>query len=436
MASVWLAALVTWLLAWAAPAAPPDRYARGFVAAAPGEAVAVVVAGCARCDWGEAGREGAALRVLVDGKYSQHIMLARGEAAAEYRVSLGTLAAGRHRLTIERDAALSAAGAGPAAIDVPDVLLLATDGSDDAVATSMAPVLYARPNTVGRFTDLPLFMWYEVVPTARGRQFRYSVIFSNEDGGTPTDRLMATWGRTTDIEFVYGVEVDARNAVLAEEFQGPGHEVPPFKGRHEARHPLQWVSTDNNMVSESGPTRIRYAPAPVKFDLAGVSREAVMDAQPWLYAVMARELAREGKIVADAPPGNKQIPDPRRFVYIEACGDVGTAAIAFAVAVRDTWIPSDRGVRQYRIVRDGCFRAAIPLPPGTRAADIRGIRALAYERPPAEGQAPLPATPVRLTSLTKLFMLDDQFVPGPTLLTWRGNQLIPAGGAPFEVKIP
>ena len=436
MASVWLAALVTWLLAWAAPAAPPDRYARSFVAAAPGDAVAVVVAGCARCDWGEAGREGAALRVLVDGKYSQHIMLARGEAAAEYRVSLGTLAAGRHRLTIERDAALSAAGARPAAIDVPDVLLLPKDGSDDAVATSMAPVLYARPNTVGKFTDLPLFMWYEVVPTARGRQFRYSVIFSNEDGGTPTDRLMATWGRTTDIEFVYGVEVDARNAVLAEEFQGPGHEVPPFKGRHEARHPLQWVSTDNNMVSESGPTRIRYAPAPMKFDLGGVSREAVMDAQPWLYAVMARELAREGKIVADAPPGNKQIPDPRRFVYIEACGEVGTAAIAFAVAVRDTWIPSDRGVRQYRIVRDGCFRAAIPLPPGTRAADIRGIRALAHERLPAEGQPPLPATPVRLTSLNKLFMLDDQFVPGPTLLTWRGNQLIPAGGAPFEVKTP
>ena len=72
----------------------------------------------------------------------------------------------------------------------------------------MAPIVYARPNTVGKFTDLPLLMWYEVVPTARGRQYRYSVIFSNEDGGTQTDRLMATWGRTTDIEFIYGVEVD------------------------------------------------------------------------------------------------------------------------------------------------------------------------------------------------------------------------------------
>ena len=64
------------------------------------------------------------------------------------------------------------------------------------VAQSMAPILHARPNTVGRFTDLPILMWYEVVPTARGQQYRYSVIFTNEDGGTETDRLMATWGRT------------------------------------------------------------------------------------------------------------------------------------------------------------------------------------------------------------------------------------------------
>ena len=93
-------------------------------------------------------------------------------------------------------------------------------------------------------------------------------------------------------------------------------------------------------------------------------------------------------------------------------------------------------MRQYRIVRDGCFRAAIPLPAATRVADIRGIRALAYERPPAEGKPPVRPTPVRLTSITKVFMLDEQFVPGPTLCSWRGTETISAGGAPFEVKIP
>src|SRR6185369_6260887 len=100
------------------------------------------------------------------------------------------------------------------------------------------------------FTDPPVFMWYETERTPGSTWYRYSVIFSNEDGGTQTDRLMATWGRTTDIEFVYGVEVDETDRILAEEFQGPGHEVPAFKGTHEGRHPRLWVSTDNNMVSE------------------------------------------------------------------------------------------------------------------------------------------------------------------------------------------
>ena len=103
------------------------------------------------------------------------------------------------------------------------------------LAQSMAPILYARPNTVGRFTDLPILMWYEAQPTPRGRMFRYSVVFTNEDGGTATDRLMATWGRTTDIEFVYGVEVDSAGAAVREEFQGAGHQVPAFNGRHEGR---------------------------------------------------------------------------------------------------------------------------------------------------------------------------------------------------------
>src|SRR5438132_8209549 len=232
-----------------------------FNAESPGEAIALVRAGCARCAWGEAGREAAALTLSVDGKYSQHLLLVRGEAPAEYRISLGAVSAGRHELTVDRDEALSAKGAGDVSVDVPIVVVLPS-GSDEYVAQSMAPILHARPNTVGRFTDLPILMWYEVAPTARGQQYRYSVIFTNEDGGTATDRLMATWGRTTDIEFVYGVEVDAKGETIAEEYQGPGHEVPAFAGRHEAHHPLLWVSTDNNMVSESGSTAVRYAPAP------------------------------------------------------------------------------------------------------------------------------------------------------------------------------
>ena len=436
-------ALMAALLAWLAPQPSPDRFTRDFEVFADGEAITVVEAGCARCDWGEEGREAAVLRVSLDGKYSQHIVLVHGDQPAKYPVALGPVATGSHRLTIERDPELSAPGAGPATIAVPEVSVFrASQGSVFGVL-SMAPILYARPNTVGKFTDLPLLMWCETDTTDRGRRYRYSVVFSNEDGGTQTDRLMATWGRTTDIEFVYGVEVDESGQVVAEEFQGPGHEVPRFKGQHEGRHPLLWVSTDNNMVSETGPTRIRYRLEPQPFDLTDQAREAVMDASAWTYAIAAVEMRREGKIADDPPPGINKIPDPRRFVFVEACGTIGNAALAVSVGRGRlqpdralTWTSSDRGLPQYRIVRDGCFTIATPLPVGARPSDIRAIRVHAFERPSSEGRARPAADAVTFTRINKVFMLDEQYHPGRSILEWKGSQTLLPGGDPFEVRVP
>ena len=436
-----IAALVIGLIAAPVAAAAQDHYARGFMAD-DGEAIAHVHAGCARCNWGEAGRESVALTIAIDGTYSQTLQLVRGEATADYPIALGHLANGVHRLTIDRDPALSAPAAGPATIDVSDFTFYFPGRSRDYTALSMAPILYARANTVGKFTDLPLLMWYEAVPTARGQQYRYSVIFSNEDGGTQTDRLMATWGRTTDIEFVYGVEVDEAGRVLAEEFQGPGHEVPVFTGKHEGRHPLLWVSTDNNMVSESGPATIRYAPLAVKFDLTDQAREAVMDANPWTYAIASVEMRREGKIADEPPPGINKIADPRRFVFVEACGTIGNAALAVSVATRRSsgdaliWTSSDRGLPQYRIVRDGCFTIATPLPAGTHSADIRAIRVHAFARAAARDETPPAPDPVQFTRINKVFMLDQQFLPEPSILRWEGPASIRAGGDALEVDIP
>ena len=401
-----------------------------FDVTAPSEVVAIVRAGCARCDWGESGREAAALRVSVDGKYSQHLLLVRGEQPVEYRMTLGAVGAGHHRLTIATDRQLSARGTGRVTIAGVDVTVLSRR-DEGYLAQSMAPILHARPNTVGRFTDLPILMWYEVVPTPRGRQFRYSVIFTNEDGGTSTDRLMATWGRTTDIELVYGVEVDAVGQVLAQEFQGPGHEVPAFKGRHAERHPLLWVSTDNNMVSESGPTRIRYAPAPEPFDLTNQSREVVMDRHPWSYTATAAEMKREGKIVDAATAGSGKIPDLRRYVHVEACTELENVAVAFSVRAADAsgsarWYDSDRGLPEFRIVRTGCFRGAVPLPASTGQPDA--IRFRAYSRPPPKGGTPAPQGSVRLTRVNGVFTLDDVYLPRPSMFSWTGGIVLPVDG--------
>ena len=161
-----------------------------------------------------------------------------------------------------------------------------------------------------------------------------------------------------------------------------------------------------------------------------------MDANPWTYAVASVEMRREGKIADDPPPGINQIPDPRRFLFVEACGTIGNAALSLGIGVRDQWIPSDRGLPQYRIVRDGCFTIAAPLPAGTRTPDIRAIRVHAFARPAAAGGSALAADPVQFQRINKVFMLDEHFVPGASILKWEGPVTIGAGGAPAEIKVP
>src|SRR5690242_14011486 len=144
--------------------ADPSLADTSFTIDAPSEAVAVVRASCARCDWGVTGREAAAVRILVDGNYSQHLMLYRGAEQSEYRLTLGHLNAGAHRLRVEADPSLSAHDAGTPVIAGLTVTSASSTGLD-AVKQAHAPILYARPNTVGRFTDLPVLMWVEDVPS-------------------------------------------------------------------------------------------------------------------------------------------------------------------------------------------------------------------------------------------------------------------------------
>jgi hypothetical protein len=402
-----------------------------FVAARPAETVATVTVRCDACRWDVAGSEAAVLAITLDGRYVQHLVVVR-RGRADYRVLLGAVAAGSHTVRIDEDVQLTAPMVrGGLAVIERIVVDQISEADTRYRALSLAPFIYARPDTVWRFTDVPVLAWYEVEPTARGTRHRYSVVFTNEDGGTPADRLMATWGRTTDIEYVYSVEVDAAGAILAEDMQGPEHEILPYRGGREGRHPLLWVVTDNNMVLDTGETRIRHAPAPSELRLAGVSREVVMDANPWLYRLAADELRRERKIVPDAPPRLGTIPDPRRFVFAEACGDTGDMALAVTVRVGDQWFGSDRGVPEYRVTRNGCFRVAIPIPDPLGRDHLRAVRVEAHPRANHEARAP-----ARLTRINTLFMLDDRYVPGSRLLTWQGSAELRAGGRPLEVPVP
>jgi hypothetical protein len=248
---------------------------------------------------------------------------------------------------------------------------------------------------------------------------------------------MATWGRATDIELVYAVELDAAGTVRRAEFQGKDHLTTPFAGRREGLHPVLHVVTKNNMLADRAKATPRVAFAPVPFSLEGVSREAVMDVHPWTYEVSAAEVRREGLVRDGARPGSKRIPDPRRFVFVEACGAVSDARLALEVGLPGpngelAWRSSDAGRASFRIARSGCFRAAVALPPGESAADVRALRLRAHTRPPRRGEPPLPrgTGSARVERVNRLYGLGPDDRPGPNLFRWSaGADLVPDGPA-------
>ena len=150
-------------------------------------------------------------------------MLVRGETTADYRDrARARWRKGRHRLThrsrsgVERAAARgrrrSTCPTSPIVAGRSARLHRAVDGADRLRAAEHGRQVH-RPAAADVVRDRA---------DAARPPYRYSVIFSNEDGGTQTDRLMATWGRTTDIEFVYGVEVDGSGRISPRSSRGRG----------------------------------------------------------------------------------------------------------------------------------------------------------------------------------------------------------------------
>ena len=126
-----------------------------------------------------------------------------------------------------------------------------------------------------------------------------------------------------------------------------------------------------------------------------------------------------------------------------AAGEIDRAVFALEVATRSAdgqlqWHATDRGEPRWRIARSGCFRAAVPLPPGTTAERITQVRLRAYTRPRRDGEPIMPPGTgvVRLHRFNGVFMLDDQYRPRPALLA--STRVISARGEgdPVVVSAP
>ena len=373
----WLAAL---LMALAVHAETLD-----LKTSQPGEVAVELELSSPGSRWARQGREAALADVSVDGGPVQHVMVFDGERRHRYPLWLGNLAAGAHQVSVKRNTTYSASASELRVHGIKQIEL-----ANDVL--SRAPVLYARKNTIGKFTDIPLIVYAERLDG--GKTLQYTVIFSNEDGGTATRALMARWGRTTDIEYVYRLDVASGRAII----QGNGHKDITYEGVMEDAHPVLIPTTDNNMVGAGQTSEIRYQIAPIEVDLTHDSRESVMDRQPWSYRIAAEELVREGKI--------SLIGDPRGYIMVEAAITNHDSAVAAVARLKSGRLYSSHAGREpMAMERDDIIRTTIQLP--SQDIESIGFTCLALtKRPPAPSPGPCSFGPG-----VKVFRLDKDYKP-------------------------
>jgi hypothetical protein len=266
------------------------------------------------------------------------------------------------------------------------------------------------------------------------RVLQYTVIFSNEDGGTSTAALMARWGRTTDIEYVYRVFLADDGSRRKSFIQTKDHKEIEFDGiRESMEHPLLMPITDNNMIGEyDDRSSIRYQIAPILVDLTGHSREQIMDDHPILYKVAAQELKREGKLREYGKVDGEKIGDPRNYLYFEMQLAKRETSVATLVRLNGDarWHSSHLGRADLAIrtwsrnsaeSTNGFVRTTVELPPGTKASQIAeiGFQCVVPEK--------ASATPCRVEAATKCFFLDQEYRPGVNIWTLASPHEIAAG---------
>ncbi len=388
-----------------------------FQVPAEAEVIAQLTLSAPGSDWSIPGREAATALLTLDRSSTQHVTVFGTPQPHTYTVFLGRLEPGAHTLRIERDPKLSAAASPLVIVSARFEPILPSDPR--FLPLAHAPILLPRANTVGRFSDTPLTAYYTRGADDSGPWLEYTVIFSNEDGGTSTRDLMARWGRTTDIEYLYRVWLDPQGRPAKTLIQTRDHKDVPYEGRREALHPILVPVTDNNMVeaAPAGPTPIRYQLVPVFADLTQASREIVMDQNPLTYRISAQELIREDKLRPPATPGGDQIADPRLYLIVEAKVASERAAIQILIRRRGSsqWTGSATGIGKDYIERSGWVRTTIELPRGTRLNDIAEIGAQCLSRRDLERQ-PIPKNGhCRLEAFGKVFFLGEDYTPQPPL---------------------
>jgi hypothetical protein len=411
----------------------------------PGEVLLDVTVAARGVSWAQRKNESAVVSAYVDGHYVTDIVItSSGPVTRQF--ALGRLRHGRHVLRLHYADGRSPSKAGVATLRGIRFTTV-RPGNPEYAAARYSPVLYGRnvAGLGGRFqnnrTDTPLIAWHRILPAAAPghSMIEYTVLWSNEDGGTNTPALMAQWGRTTDIEWIYRVEVNAKGVRVPGTgvFQSAGHGTQTFRGRYDGTHPVLQTCTGNNNVCDSKALRtLKERPDPMRFALstrgvlpADQPREHEMDTHPWTYQVMAREMLREHKIESPSDPASLSVGDQRSYLYVAVthsttpAGSAGGVGLALEVRLKGdpTTYSSNHGIAFWTINRDGPAATTVELPVGTNAGDVASISAVRVPIGTDNGAT------LSVTRINRAFFLGRTYRPRPSFVRWHGNATLTVG---------
>lgn len=398
------------------PASGPVRLRAGqafehaFTLDAPGEAWAALTLDAPGTSWRRG--EAAVVAVDVDGGARQEVILAGGDEPIEYLRALGRLPAGPHTLRLQTPQDLPPSAA--RSVTVGSVRTGSVDDADpNASIWRHAPVIHYRAlnGPLDSLTsDTPLMLFYRVEARPDGATLEYHLIYSHEDAGTDLTGLLAVWGHTVDIEWVFRVTTGPAGRVIGEEFQGPAHTTVRFGGgRAMGGHPVLQVATLNGTVTDAVRCPYRTALAPACAQPEGEPREAVLQRYPWIYRVSALEVLRQVPLEADPSPASQAAADLRSYVFLQwkrppRSGLHGAKVpLEAGVRVHGAWYTSAWGRPDLAFAEPDAESTAVKVPAGTTEADVTAISLRAFD-PPAE--------PLEVR-LVRAFFLDGGYRPRP-----------------------
>lgn len=268
------------------------------------------------CSWEEEGSESITLRVVLDGTFNSHIVVAGGEDYVTYQtISQRRLTAGDHHLRLELAPDLSRAKDAQFLIYALQVHPVADTAYD------RAPLLVGRNGLLNNHSDIPLGLYAEMSDGVTS----YVVIFSNEDGGTGAfpAMLLAQWGRLIDTEWAYSW---GKGQPADGQLQGGGHSTELFFGRFSDHRPWLETATDNNNFTawpegaevDNGQHllfSLPLVPAP-----RGVEA-TLLDQYPLWMKISNQELRREHPVEVPPNPATMKLPDLRQEWFVDYEGD-------------------------------------------------------------------------------------------------------------------